>query len=84
MGGPYGGKWGAWDLANPWALKKYHNIEAVGRVLYTDCYYLFILVSFILLVAMIGAIVLTQEIGIEIGPTSKKQDIFAQTSRAQI
>jgi NADH:ubiquinone oxidoreductase subunit 6 (subunit J) len=85
MGGPYvyRGLLGTWDLANPWFLKKYHNIEAIGRILYTDCYYIFILVSFILLVAMIGAIVLTQEIGTEVGPTAKKQDIFVQTSRAQ-
>lgn len=73
---------GNWNLANPWFLIKCHNIEAIGRLLYTDYYYLFILASFILLVAMIGAIVLTQEIGEEIGATAKKQDIFLQTSRA--
>nr|YP_010868411.1 NADH dehydrogenase subunit 6 [Epizoanthus ramosus]YP_010868424.1 NADH dehydrogenase subunit 6 [Epizoanthus rinbou]WGU19905.1 NADH dehydrogenase subunit 6 [Epizoanthus ramosus]WGU19918.1 NADH dehydrogenase subunit 6 [Epizoanthus rinbou] len=81
--GPFGVELGSnWNLANPWFLIKCHNIEAVGRLLYTDYYYLFILASFILLVAMIGAIVLTQEIGEEIGPTAKKQDIFFQTSRA--
>uniref|UniRef100_A0AAU8HQE1 NADH-ubiquinone oxidoreductase chain 6 n=1 Tax=Porifera sp. TaxID=3140030 RepID=A0AAU8HQE1_9METZ len=53
------------------------NIEVLGRVLYTNYYYLFILASFILLVAMIGAIVLTQDTGTEI----KRQDIFIQTSR---
>ena len=53
---------GGWDLTRPWVLQKSHNIEAIGRILYSDCYYIFILVSFILLVAMIGAIVLTQEI----------------------
>lgn len=55
---------GEWNLTRPWALQKSHNIEAIGRILYSDCYYLFILVSFILLVAMIGAIVLTQEIDV--------------------
>nr|YP_004123489.1 NADH dehydrogenase subunit 6 [Halisarca harmelini]ADT81740.1 NADH dehydrogenase subunit 6 [Halisarca harmelini] len=53
------------------------NIEIIGRVLYTDFYYLFLLASFILLVAMIGAIVLTHEINIDI----RRQDIFIQTSR---
>nr|YP_654373.1 NADH dehydrogenase subunit 6 [Nematostella sp. JVK-2006]ABG02347.1 NADH dehydrogenase subunit 6 [Nematostella sp. JVK-2006] len=86
MGGPYVHKssLGTWNLANPWFLTKYHNIEAIGQILYTDCYYLFILASFILLVAMIGAIVLTQEIGSEVGPAAKKQNIFSQISRAQV
>ena len=53
------------------------NIEIIGRVLYTDFYYWFLLASFILLVAMIGAIVLTHEINIEI----RRQDLFIQTSR---
>ena len=60
---------------------KYHNIEALGRILYIACYYLFILASLILLVAMIGGIVLTQEVGSEVGPMAKKQEIFFQTSR---
>nr|YP_004581256.1 NADH dehydrogenase subunit 6 [Fungiacyathus stephanus]AEG79854.1 NADH dehydrogenase subunit 6 [Fungiacyathus stephanus] len=71
----------AWDVATPWFLMKYQNMEALGRVLYIACYYLFILASFILLVAMIGAIVLTQEIGSEVGSMVKRQDIFFQTSR---
>nr|QJS34595.1 NADH dehydrogenase subunit 6 [Phanopathes sp. NB-2020] len=90
MSGPYTHKGSfqavmgnSWDLANPWFLIKYHNIEAIGRILYTDYYYIFILASFILLVALIGAIVLTQEIGSEVGPTARKQDIFFQTSRTQ-
>ena len=53
------------------------NVEVLGRVLYTDYYYLFIIASFILLVAMIGAIVLTHDTKTEI----KRQDIFIQTSR---
>ena len=56
---------------------KASNIEVLGRVLYTNYYYLFILASFILLVAMIGAIVLTHDIRTQI----KRQDIFIQTSR---
>ena len=56
---------------------KFSNLEALGRILYTDYFYSFILASFILLVAMIGAIVLTHELGIEL----KRQDLFIQTSR---
>nr|YP_010035850.1 NADH dehydrogenase subunit 6 [Aplysina gerardogreeni]QQQ89086.1 NADH dehydrogenase subunit 6 [Aplysina gerardogreeni] len=55
----------------------YTNIEIIGRILYTELYYLFIIASFVLLVAMIGAIVLTHDMGTEI----KRQDIFIQTSR---
>ena len=55
----------------------FSNIEALGRILYTDYFYSFLLASFILLVAMIGAIVLTHELGIEL----KRQDLFIQTSR---
>lgn len=65
-----------------WALVKAPNIEVLGRVLYTDYYYLFIIASFILLVAMIGAIVLTHDGGTEIEIENRKgQDIFIQTSR---
>ena len=58
-------------------IGKAPNIEILGRVLYTNYYYLFIIASFILLVAMIGAIVLTHDTRTEI----KRQDIFIQTSR---
>lgn len=58
-------------------MDKVPNIEILGRVLYTDYYYYFLLASFILLVAMIGAIVLTHDIRTEI----KRQDIFVQISR---
>ena len=61
-----------WDY-----VEKAPNIEVLGRVLYTDYYYLFIIASFILLVAMIGAIVLTHDTRVEI----RRQDIFIQTSR---
>lgn len=53
------------------------NIETLGRVLYTNYCYLFIIASFILLVALIGAIVLTHDIRAKV----KRQDIFIQTSR---
>lgn len=53
------------------------NIEILGRVLYTNYCYLFILASFILLVALIGAIVLTHDTRVRV----ERQDIFIQTSR---
>ena len=61
-----------WDF-----FEKTSNIEVLGRVLYTDYFYLFILASFILLSAMIGAIVLTQAKSAGV----KRQDSFAQVSR---
>ena len=64
-----------WDF-----IEKASNVEALGRVLYIDYYYLFILASFILLAAMIGAIVLTHDIRIDL----KRQDSFIQISRQLI
>ncbi len=61
-----------WDF-----IEKTSNITVLGRILYTDYYYLFILASFILLSAIIGAIVLTQAKSAGI----KKQDSFTQVSR---
>ena len=61
-----------WDY-----IATYTNIEIIGRILYTELYYLFLIASFVLLVAMMGAIVLTHDINIRI----KRQDIFIQTNR---
>ena len=55
----------------------YTNIEILGSVLYTKYGFLFLLCSFILLVAMIGTIVLTMHQRIKI----KKQDINFQLFR---
>jgi len=53
------------------------NTEALGRILYTDYLYLFQTAGLILLVAMIGAIVLTlrQRVGV------RRQSIAAQVNR---
>lgn len=65
-------------LINGWDyIEKSSNIEVLGRNLYTNYYYLFIIASFILLIAMIGAIVLTHDIK----TYYKRQDLFIQTSR---
>ena len=53
------------------------NIEAIGRVLYTDYVYFFQTAGLVLLVAMIGAIVLT----LKHREGVKRQDISAQVAR---
>jgi NADH-quinone oxidoreductase subunit J len=54
------------------------NAEAIGRILYTDYVYLFQASGLILLVAMIGAIVLTHRDR----PGTRRQNIDAQVVRA--
>ncbi len=56
------------------------NTEAIGRVLYTDYVFLFQTAGLILLVAMIGAIVLT----LRDRKTSRHQDIRRQTERTVV
>jgi NADH-quinone oxidoreductase subunit J len=53
------------------------NIEALGRVLYTQYFYYFEAAGLVLLVAMIGAIVLT----LRVKPGVKRQNIGDQTAR---
>ncbi len=55
------------------------NTETIGRVLYTDYIYFFQAAGLVLLVAMIGAIVLT----LRHKPGVKRQDIAAQTARTE-
>jgi NADH-quinone oxidoreductase subunit J len=76
---------GAWTItpqsmaqrAQPTPGGEVTNTEALGAILYTDYVYFFELAGIILLVAMIGAIVLTlrQREGV------KRQDISAQVGR---
>ncbi|MCX8133682.1 MAG: NADH-quinone oxidoreductase subunit J [Roseococcus sp.] len=54
------------------------NTEALGRILYTDHIYLFQLSGLILLVAMIGAIVLT----LRERPGTKRQNVAEQIARS--
>ena len=54
------------------------NIEAIGRVLYTDYVYFFQTAGLVLLVAMIGAIVLT----LKHREGVRRQDIGAQVARS--
>ncbi len=53
------------------------NTDALGRIIYTDNIYLFQIAGLILLVAMIGAIVLT----LRTRPEVRKQNISNQVSR---
>ena len=53
------------------------NIQALGQVLYTRYFFFFQAAGFILLVAMIGAIVLT----LRHKPNVKRQDVAAQVAR---
>ncbi|EFO33624.1 NADH-quinone oxidoreductase subunit j [Roseibium sp. TrichSKD4] len=59
------------------ALNEVSNIEAIGQVLYTKYIYFFQVSGLVLLVAMIGAIVLT----LRHKPYAKRQDIATQVGR---
>jgi NADH-quinone oxidoreductase subunit J len=75
---------GGWQLS-PGAVKLHmsaipdnvSNTEAIGRVLYTDYIFLFQMAGLVLLVAMIGAIVLT----LRDRKSSRHQNIRQQTER---
>ena len=62
-----------------WAFMKesLNNISALGNIIYTYYFYFFCMASLILLVAMVGAIVLTMHKGV----THKRQQVFQQNSR---
>lgn len=53
------------------------NIEALGQLIYTYYFYFFIVASIILLIAMIGAIVLTLHKGGDV----KRQEVYEQNTR---
>ncbi len=56
------------------------NAEAIGRVMYTDYLLLFQMAGIVLLIAMIGAIVLT----LRHRPDVKRQNIAKQTARRRV
>lgn len=53
------------------------NVEGLGLLIYTFYFYFFLIASLILLVAMIGAIVLTMHKGVHV----KRQQVFQQNTR---
>jgi NADH-quinone oxidoreductase subunit J len=75
---------GAWTVAPQTVLDtptpgNLSNTAALGQVLYTQYVYLFQAAGFVLLTAMIGAIVLT----LQHKPNVKRQDIAAQNARTR-
>ena len=59
------------------ALNTLTNCEGLGEIIYTFYFYFFFIASLILLVAMIGAIVLTMHKGVHV----KRQQVFKQNTR---
>jgi NADH-ubiquinone oxidoreductase chain 6 len=57
-------------------IQSWTNIESIGNLLYTNYFILFLVSSLILLVAMIGAIVLTMHKTSKV----KRQDVFQQNA----
>jgi SNF family Na+-dependent transporter len=53
------------------------NAEVIGQLMYTYYFYFFLVAGFILLVAMIGAIILTMQAQANV----KRQQVFQQVSR---
>ncbi len=74
----FAGDAGELRLSSPMPADGVSNAEALGRILYTDYVYLFQAAGLVLLVAMIGAIVLT----LRERPGTRRQDIAAQIVRA--
>lgn len=58
-------------------VQQTHNIQSIGKLLYTEYFYFFLVSGMVLLVAMIGAIVLTMYKRSNV----KRQDIFIQLTR---
>lgn len=67
------GPWTSWAQL----LEAVTPLESVGALLYTYYFYFFIIASLILLVAMLGAIVLTLHKGVHV----KRQEVFDQNTR---
>ena len=67
------GPWTSWAQL----LEAVTPLESVGSLLYTYYFYFFIIASLILLVAMLGAIVLTLHKGVHV----RRQEVFEQNTR---
>lgn len=67
------GPWTSWAQL----LEAVTPLESIGVLLYTYYFYFFIVASLILLVAMLGAIVLTLHKGVHV----KRQEVFEQNTR---
>ena len=60
-----------------WEFNSFNHISTLGLLLYTEYYYPFIVLSILLLVAMVGAIVLTLEAGV----ITRRQELITQHQR---
>lgn len=65
------------NMIKEWNFESLNHISVLGLLLYTEYAYPFIILSMLLLVAMIGAIVLTLELGI----ITKRQSLTNQHQR---
>lgn len=65
-------------INEPFQVLTLNNITSVATILYTNFQSVFILLSLILLVALIGAILLTHSLSLEV----KRQSSFVQIARA--
>nr|ALO20643.1 NADH dehydrogenase subunit 6 [Ptychogena lactea] len=65
------------NIIKEWDFESLNHINTLGLLLYTEYAYPFILISMLLLVAMVGAIVLT----LELGTITKKQSLSNQHQR---
>ena len=74
-----GGEYKAESTLIEWGLfvNTLTNCEGLGLLIYTFYFYFFLVASLILLVAMIGAIVLTMHKGVHV----KRQQVFQQNTR---
>ena len=72
-------EWSTESTLTEWgtALHTLTNCEGLGEIIYTFYFYFFFIASLILLVAMIGAIVLTMHKGVHV----KRQQVFKQNTR---
>ena len=70
-----GGDYGL--VCTEWTIQNCSNIQGLGLLIYTFYFYFFLMASLILLVAMIGAIVLTMHKGVHV----KRQQVFQQNTR---
>nr|YP_010890007.1 NADH dehydrogenase subunit 6 [Stephalia dilata]WJJ69994.1 NADH dehydrogenase subunit 6 [Stephalia dilata] len=60
-----------------WSFENIDQIYLIGNIIYSEYFYPFILISILLLIAMVGAIVLT----LELSPLTKRQTLINQHQR---
>lgn len=66
-----------WNIVEPYTLTNPTHLELISSILFTEYVYIFLLAGVVLMVAMIGAIVLT----LTKQGKNKKQDYYLQTNK---